>query len=475
MFADIYVPFDGSAHAQGALELALELAARQGTPLVGSHVYAARLHERRFRALESGLPAPYRQERRLEQQREIHDSLITNGLELITDAYLRRMAARCAEVRVPFRGVTLEGRNWEALVADIEAQRYGLVVMGAVGHGRTEAALVGTVCERVVRRVSADVLVVRSLEPAAPTAPIVACLDGSALAWGGLELGLHLAALTGRPLMAVAAFDPFFHYTLFDALKQALGQEGRQVFKFEQQERLHERIIDAGLAKIYQSHLDVAARWGRERGQPLATHLLKGRSSQEILRFAQAARPWLLIVGRTGIHGGEALDLGGVTERVLRMAPCNLLIAHRTARPPADYLAEATIAWSEEGRAQLERAPAPFRGFATAAIERFALEQGHTVVTSAVVDRALAQLLGAGAGPATDGGPAGAPERQRRPKRLDLSFRCPTCRHVEPQRRPERCPACGERGSLFAVVPGGHRAEEQPAPPAADGEIGLLP
>src|SRR3970040_2329712 len=115
MFTDIYVPFNGSAHARGALEHARQLAAPLGATVVGSHVYAARLHESRFRALESGLPEPLRQEHRLAEQRDIHESLSTSGLELITDSYLGLMAARCATAHVPFRGVTLEGRNWQAL------------------------------------------------------------------------------------------------------------------------------------------------------------------------------------------------------------------------------------------------------------------------------------------------------------------------------------------------------------------------
>lgn len=45
--------------------------------ITGIHAYAAKLHDRRFRQMEGGLPEGYREERELEHQREVHDELIT--------------------------------------------------------------------------------------------------------------------------------------------------------------------------------------------------------------------------------------------------------------------------------------------------------------------------------------------------------------------------------------------------------------
>ncbi len=161
MFKEIYVPFDNSPHSIRALELGMALARGEEATLVGSHVYAAKLHDWRFRALESGLPEQFQKENELERQRVIHDSLITSGLELITDSYLEVMARRCGEAGVPFRGVSLEGRNWQGLVTDISAQQYDLVVMGAVSRSRLEHAIVGSTAENVLDRLPSDVLVIK--------------------------------------------------------------------------------------------------------------------------------------------------------------------------------------------------------------------------------------------------------------------------------------------------------------------------
>ncbi|HRG70053.1 MAG TPA: SDR family NAD(P)-dependent oxidoreductase, partial [Thauera aminoaromatica] len=37
-----------------------------------------------------------------------------------------------------------------------------------------------------------------------------------------------------------------------------LNEEAGKVFRFKEQEKLHEEVIDSGLAKIYQSHLDIS-------------------------------------------------------------------------------------------------------------------------------------------------------------------------------------------------------------------------
>lgn len=41
---------------------------------------------------------------------------------------------------------------------------------------------------------------------------------------------------------------------------------------------------------------------------------------------------------------------------------------------------------------------------------------------------------------------------------LTLSYGCASCSYIHRQRRPEVCPVCGERGTLFRVVSGGEEA-----------------
>ena len=88
MFNKIYVPVDNSEHSMTSVELAIDLAKRFGSELVGCHAYAARMHDIRFKQMEFTLPEEYQVEEEMEKQRNIHDTLITMGLELISDSYL---------------------------------------------------------------------------------------------------------------------------------------------------------------------------------------------------------------------------------------------------------------------------------------------------------------------------------------------------------------------------------------------------
>src|SRR2546426_6978448 len=88
MYKTIYVPVDNSDYSNLALDVGVSLAKTFGAKLVGSHVYAAKMHDKRFKQMEAGLPEEYHDENELERQRQIHDSLITRGLQIITDSYL---------------------------------------------------------------------------------------------------------------------------------------------------------------------------------------------------------------------------------------------------------------------------------------------------------------------------------------------------------------------------------------------------
>ena len=112
MYGKIYVPLDNSDHSNAAIEVAIALARGTGARLVGSHVYAARMHDVRFKQMEYTLPEEYQHEQELERQRKIHDSLITRGLQLISDSYLDVMKAACDRAGLPFEYKTFDGKNW---------------------------------------------------------------------------------------------------------------------------------------------------------------------------------------------------------------------------------------------------------------------------------------------------------------------------------------------------------------------------
>ncbi len=161
MYSKIFVPVDNSTHSSVAVDVALHLAVELGASLTGSHAYAARLHDMRFKQMDFALPEQYREEAEMDLQREVHDSLITKGLELISDSYLSDMARKAKDAGVAFEPKTYDGKNFRVIADDILENDYDLVVMGALGTGAVGESQIGSVCERVVRRIRTDTLVIK--------------------------------------------------------------------------------------------------------------------------------------------------------------------------------------------------------------------------------------------------------------------------------------------------------------------------
>ncbi|MBT6827888.1 MAG: universal stress protein, partial [Rhodospirillaceae bacterium] len=312
------VALDASDHANRALAESVRLAASDDGTVTGIHAYAARLHDRRFKQMEGGLPERYRKEEELEHQREVHDSLITRGLGVISDSYHDAALDVCDQAQVAYRRLSPEGKNYRRLVEAAETGEHDFLALGAVGLGVIPGSVIGTVCERVVRRSAIDTLVIRDPERAIGDGPLVVALDGSQRAFGALMTAFKLSRHLGAPVHAVAAYDPYFHYIAFDKISAGLSEEAGQEFRFKDQEQLHEEIIDAGIAKIYQSHLDVAQTIAKEAGVALTCELLEGKPYHVISQYLERAGASLLLLGKTGIHADPSLDIGGNAENLLR-------------------------------------------------------------------------------------------------------------------------------------------------------------
>ncbi|QPJ63530.1 MAG: universal stress protein [Candidatus Nitronauta litoralis] len=401
MFKNIYVPVDNSDYSNACIDMAVEFAKCGDTTVTSSHVYAAKMHDVRFRQMESGLPEEYQDEQELEKQRAIHDQLITKGMEVITDSYLDVPRFKCKSEDVPFVGKSLEGRNWIELVRDIKESDYDLVIMGALGLGAIKDSQMGTVTERVIRRIETDTLIVKNVPELHGndngSGKIVVAVDGSGHCFGGLKTGIEMAKKLNRPLEVISTFDPYFHYAMFNSLTGVLSKDAAKVFKFEQQEKLHEDIIDKGLAKIYQSHLEVSRKLVEEEGMECTIRLLDGKVFEKILQYAREEKPYLLILGRIGVHSAPDMDIGGNTENLLRMVPCNVFLSSKVFKPPIDMQAEESIDWTAEAKERLKKIPGFVRPMATSAILRYSLERGHSMITSAVITEACENILPAGA------------------------------------------------------------------------------
>ncbi len=473
MIKKIYVPVDNSDYSDASIALAIAFAKKFGSQLVGSHVYAAKMHDVRFKQMEYTLPEEYQDEVELEKQRRIHDTLITMGLQLISDSYLEVMKQKCIELDIPFEAKMPEGKHYIKLVEDIKASDYDLVIMGALGMGAVKDSLIGGVCERVVRRINTDTLVVRDLEPLeAHEGNILVGIDGSPESFSGLKTAIQLGQKLNKQVEAVGVYDPYLHYIVFNSVVNVLTERAARTFRFKEQEQLHEEVIDTGLAKIYQSHLEVARSIAKEEhGYNLKITLLDGKGYEKILQYTRKTNPWLLVLGRIGVHCEEDADIGSTAENLLRLAPCNVLLVSQRYFPQIDVKAEEILVWTQEALDRMEKAPPLVRGIAKTAVHRFAIERGHSVITESVIDKAMEAIMPQRASERLTRVAKEIAEQKVLESEAVQTYICGECGYAAHNQHPVQCPVCSaaperfqrvDKGSLqnIAVDEGGAAEEE---------------
>src|SRR3989449_1631317 len=413
-----------------------------------------RSHDVRFRQLETGLPAQFQTPEEIKKQRKIHDKLIEKGLQLIADSFLDQLGKRCEASGVALTRQLLEGINYEEIVNEVNrgagrlpgligfdpnraagydggakgrgdvqigangrlvaededaaarlvgssGRRYDLVALGAHGLGRQPLSQLGGVVTRALRGIEKDMLLVRDDRPLAGGRFLV-CVDGSSYSYMAMKAALKLAQAFGGALYVCSAFDVEYHHVVFHNIKDVLSYQASKVFKFEEQEELHNNIIDKGLLKLCQANLKRAAVMARQSPDvPLKTQILIGKPFQVILQWAEEIKPSLLVVARHGAHRIEGTDLGSQAENLVRLAPCNLLLAGTVGIRPEDIPwieedGQAGLPWAPEAEVRILRVPPFAQGIARRAVEEYVLERTvgeQTTVTNRWLDEAIQKLL----------------------------------------------------------------------------------
>lgn len=451
MYQEIFVPVDNSQHSDWAVNRAIELCRRSGGRITGNHVYAARLHDVRFRQLETGLPAQFQTPDEIKKQRKIHDKLIEKGLQLIADSFLDQLGKRCEGAGVKLNRQLLEGINYEEIVNEVNRgegrlpgligfdpnraagydggekvrsdvklgadgrivaededqaarlvgtsqRRYDLVAIGAHGLGRQSYSQLGGVVARALRGTLKDILIVRDDRPLAGGRFMV-CVDGSSYSYKAMRAALELADAFGGSLYVCSAFDVEYHHVVFHNIKDVLSVQASKVFKFEEQEELHNNIIDKGLLKLCQANIKRAEVMAKELPDvPIKTQILIGKPFQVIMQWAEEIEPSLLVVARHGAHRIEGTDLGSQAENLVRIAPCNTLLIGTVGIKPEDipWIEEdgkAGLPWAPEAEVRIQRVPPFAQGIARRAVEEFVIEHGGDLVTSRGLDDAIRKLL----------------------------------------------------------------------------------
>jgi len=237
------------------------------------------------------------------------------------DRKLRELSASLGVQRIWLE--VRDGRADDVIDAVAAEYRADLVVTGAHGERTSMLKQLGSTAERVARAAPAPVLLAREPLPAKPATVLVA-MDEDGLTAALQQWTTFLAAQFDA---AVTGFHVVSETVLGRLVSLAAIVSGTP----------EPEIPSLGLGA-----LEDASVWMRE----LVTHGLDrtrtrgevayGDPAHEIVAAAERLSAQLIVVGRHRAVGVRRMLLGSVADRVLRAAPCSVLVVGEPSADTAD-------------------------------------------------------------------------------------------------------------------------------------------
>ncbi len=221
--------------------------------------------------------------------------------------HLQQELARQARALKAQTGVAFAPRLAHGVVVETlarEAERFGLVVVGAQGAHPLRDFAIGTSAERLLRKISRPVLIVKR-EPVGAYRRVLVPVDFSDAARDALGLARQVAP--GAELSVLHAFD-----VPFEGKLRVSGVAEEDVLRYRRQAREQARSGMEGL-------LGKAG----EGVQRLVAH---GYPSKVIPRIQAEIGADLVAIGKQGRSALEDLLLGSVTLHTLAAADCDVLV-----------------------------------------------------------------------------------------------------------------------------------------------------
>jgi nucleotide-binding universal stress UspA family protein len=291
----LLAPVDFSAPSRIALEHAARLAAKSGAELLLLHVLE-----------EADLP--------------VHSAMRSSGFPNLRDEIRKGMQNHMAELRdelvgdkVPSQLLSREGLPSAEIVDTANELGVDTIVIATHGRAGLKRFLLGSTTERVVRMAGCSVLVVRPGRGAdrGDYHKILVPTDFSERSKTALPEAVRLAEAAGGRIMLLHVIAPL-PWPVDEALKSDKYPLLRSELRKSAKERLRE-LRETAIPKSIKSE----------------THIVEGDVEEEIIQFATGHDIDAIVMASEGHRGLKRLMLGSSTERVVRNAPCTVLVARK--------------------------------------------------------------------------------------------------------------------------------------------------
>ncbi|MGV3722907.1 MAG: universal stress protein, partial [Actinomycetota bacterium] len=201
----------------------------------------------------------------------------------------------------PARGILDAADAWGA----------DLILVGASGLSGLDRFLLGSVARNVAKHSRLPVLVARN--PKGALARVVVATDGSEHAMNAVAFAARLPLPPAAELAAAHVVRPYAPFP--GILPTDRPEFNAAVLEVNRQH------LAAGEALVAEARSRIEAA-----GKVTSGHVLKGDPAAELLTLAETQGADLIVAGARGASLLEGLLVGSVADRLLKDAPCSVLL-----------------------------------------------------------------------------------------------------------------------------------------------------
>ncbi len=172
---------------------------------------------------------------------------------------------------------------------------------------------------------------------------ILVALDGSDPGASGGRIALDIARETGASISVCHIYGADMHRQRFEDMEPGLPPDFQEPASLAELRKTHGTLMQEGFEALSAGFVEDYVAQAKAGGLEAQAVLAEGRNYVRIVELADQIGADLAVLGATGLGYDQNVALGGTTRRVLRHAPCDMLIS----RGPADGAVIAGIDGSD--------------------------------------------------------------------------------------------------------------------------------
>jgi nucleotide-binding universal stress UspA family protein len=287
-FKKLLCPIDFSSGSQQALTLAVRIAHETGAELVLAHAW-----HMPARAFAGDYPIP---DHMLHQMLDEAGGALDDARKRVIELGVERVTARL-----------LRGVPWDQIAQAARADSaIDTIVMGTHGRSGLARVFLGSVTEQVIRHAACSVLAVREQGATLPFRNILCPVDFSDDSRHAVDRAAELASHGAAGIKLLHVIEPALSYS-----ELSMGENHLSALDHRASHELE------GWASQLSKKVSVPVRTAIDIGRPGA-RILAALDADPTIDLA--------IMGSHGRTGLKRVLLGSVAEKVLRHAPCPVLL-----------------------------------------------------------------------------------------------------------------------------------------------------